>query len=112
MSIQNLANPADPFDADNDDFEQTDSTKENYIHIRIQQRNGRKTLTTLQGLSPEYDYKKILKEFKKQFACNGTLIEDEDMGTVIQLQGDQRAKILKFLTEQGIHRDTIKLHGF
>ena len=43
---------ADPFDADNDDFEQTDSTKENYIHIRIQQRNGRKTLTTLQGLSP------------------------------------------------------------
>jgi translation initiation factor 1 len=42
---------ADPFDAENDDFEQTDSTKESYIHIRIQQRNGRKTLTTLQGLS-------------------------------------------------------------
>jgi translation initiation factor 1 len=48
----------------------------------------------------------------QQFACNGTLIEDEDMGTVIQLQGDQRAKILKFLTEQGISKDTIKLHGF
>jgi hypothetical protein len=43
---------ADPFDTEADDFEQTDSTKENYIHIRIQQRNGRKTLTTLQGLSP------------------------------------------------------------
>ena len=25
-------------------------TQQNYIHIRIQQRNGRKTLTTLQGL--------------------------------------------------------------
>jgi translation initiation factor SUI1 len=48
----------------------------------------------------------------QQFACNGTLIEDEDMGTVIQLQGDQRAKILRFLTEQGIQKDTIKLHGF
>ncbi|KAG8833534.1 Eukaryotic translation initiation factor eIF-1 [Serendipita sp. 399] len=112
MSIQNLANQADPFDADNDDFEQSDTTKESYIHIRIQQRNGRKTLTTLQGLSTDYDYKKILKEFKKQFACNGTLIEDEEMGTVIQLQGDQRAKILKFLTEQGIPKETIKLHGF
>jgi translation initiation factor 1 len=47
-----LADVADPFDAENDEFEQTDSTKETYIHIRIQQRNGRKTLTTLQGLSP------------------------------------------------------------
>jgi len=25
-------------------------SQQNYIHIRIQQRNGRKTLTTLQGL--------------------------------------------------------------
>ena len=26
------------------------SQVQNYVHIRIQQRNGRKTLTTLQGL--------------------------------------------------------------
>ena len=25
------------------------------IHIRIQQRNGRKTLTSVQGLSEQYD---------------------------------------------------------
>jgi translation initiation factor 1 len=25
-------------------------SQQNYVHIRIQQRNGRKTLTTLQGL--------------------------------------------------------------
>merc|ERR1711971_42498 len=25
------------------------------VHVRIQQRNGRKTLTTIQGLSAEYD---------------------------------------------------------
>jgi hypothetical protein len=29
--------------------------------FRIQQRNGRKTLTTVQGLSDEYDLKKIIK---------------------------------------------------
>ena len=27
------------------------------VHVRIQQRNGRKTLTTVQGLSAEYDLK-------------------------------------------------------
>lgn len=35
------------------------------VHIRIQQRNGRKTLTTVQGLSAEYDLKKIVRACKK-----------------------------------------------
>ena len=35
------------------------------VHIRIQQRNGRKTLTTIQGLSTEYDLKKIVRACKK-----------------------------------------------
>ena len=36
-----------------------------YIHIRIQQRNGRKTLTTVQGIPTEFDLKRMLKAFKK-----------------------------------------------
>lgn len=35
------------------------------VHIRIQQRNGRKTLTTVQGLSASYDLKKIVRTCKK-----------------------------------------------
>lgn len=35
------------------------------IHIRIQQRNGRKTLTTVQGIADSYDKKKIVKACKK-----------------------------------------------
>ena len=42
-----------------------DGGKDSYIHIRIQQRNGRKTLTTVQGLSQEYDLKRIVKRCKK-----------------------------------------------
>ena len=44
--------PADPFADEGDplDGNQDVGTQQNYIHIRIQQRNGRKTLTTLQGL--------------------------------------------------------------
>lgn len=48
----------------------------------------------------------------QEFACNGTLVEDEEMGKVIQLQGDQRVKISSFLAEEGIARATIKVHGF
>ncbi|KAG5639522.1 hypothetical protein H0H81_000667 [Sphagnurus paluster] len=60
----------------------------------------------------EYDCKKILKAFKKEFACNGTLVDDEKLGQVIQLQGDQRAHISNFLIENGIEKSTIKVHGF
>lgn len=35
------------------------------IHIRIQQRNGRKTLTTVQGIHEKFDKKKIVKYCKK-----------------------------------------------
>ena len=35
------------------------------VHIRIQQRNEGKTLTTIQGLSVEYDLKKIVRTCKK-----------------------------------------------
>ena len=38
---------------------------EDSIHIRIQQRNGRKTLTTVQGIADDYDKKKLVKAFKK-----------------------------------------------
>jgi len=111
MSIQNLT-PFDPFADEGDPLGEDVGTQQNYIHIRIQQRNGRKTLTTLQGLPKEYDPKKLLKAFKKEFACNGTLVDDEELGQVIQLQGDQRVKISNFLIEEGIPKATIKLHGF
>lgn len=37
------------------------------MHIRVQQRNGRKCITTVQGLNAELDMKKIVKAIKK--AC-------------------------------------------
>ncbi|RWQ98859.1 translation factor SUI1 [Paecilomyces variotii] len=105
----------DPFaEADEDTGETKQS--QNYIHIRIQQRNGRKTLTTVQGLPKKFDQKKILKVIKKKFACNGTIVNDTEMGEVIQLQGDQRKDVQEFLTDkkEGLELDakTIKVHGF
>ncbi|KAL9297590.1 hypothetical protein ACSQ67_023486 [Phaseolus vulgaris] len=87
-------------------------TKE-YVHVRVQQRNGRKSLTTVQGLKKEYSYSKILKDLKKEFCCNGTVVQDPELGQVIQLQGDQRKNVSTFLMQAGIvKKEHIKLHGF
>jgi len=83
------------------------------IHIRIQQRNGRKTLTTVQGISEEFDKKKLVRAFKKDFACNGTVVEHPEYGEIIQLQGDQRNNVCLFLKKIGIAKDDkLKIHGF
>ncbi|ORZ04351.1 translation initiation factor SUI1 [Absidia repens] len=102
-----------PFDPFADVEEESSPKTTNYLHLRIQQRNGRKTLTTLQGLPKDYDAKKILKVFKKEFACNGTVVEDEELGEVLQLSGDQRLKIAEFLVKEEIAKKAnIKVHGF
>jgi len=82
------------------------------VHIRVQQRNGRKCITTIQGLDTQLDLKKILKAIKKAECCNGTVVEDEEMGQVLQFQGDQRDAVSKFLTENEIVETAkIKKHG-
>ena len=77
------------------------------------ERNGRKTLTTVQGLPKKFDQKKILKVIKKKFACNGTIVSDAEMGEVVQLQGDQRKDVQDFLTDKkeglGLDAKTIKV---
>ncbi|GLJ47124.1 hypothetical protein SUGI_0994950 [Cryptomeria japonica] len=84
-----------------------------YVHIRIQQRSGRKSLTTVQGLRQDCNYNKILKDLKKDFCCNGTVVQDVEMGKVIQLQGDQRKNVSHFLINAGlVKKENIKIHGF
>ena len=93
----------------------------------------------LQGLEKSFDYKKVLKAFKKgklllllllgrwhlqhasssdhvsaaEFCCNGNVVEDAELGKVIQLQGDQRKNVSTFLTGNNLaKKDLIKIHGF
>jgi translation initiation factor 1 len=93
-----------------DDFYQNDFGEK--IHIRIQQRNGKKSISSVSGLPSDLDLKKILKTFKKSFKCNGCIIENENT-KVIQLQGDQRLNIKNFLVENDISDiRNIIIHGF
>ncbi|CAL5408413.1 unnamed protein product [Camellia sinensis] len=98
----------DPFAEAN--AEDSGAGSKEYVHIRIQQRNGRKSLTTVQGLKKEFSYNKILKDLKKEFCCNGTVVQDPELGQVIQLQGDQRKNVSAFLVqgwhcEEGTYQD-------
>ncbi|XP_045697686.1 eukaryotic translation initiation factor 1-like [Phyllostomus hastatus] len=106
-AIQNL-HSFDPFaDASKSD-DLIPAGTENYMHIGIQQRNGRKSFTAVQGIVADYDKKKLVKAFKKKLACNGTVIGHLACGEVIQLQGDQRKNVCQFLVETGL----VKIHGF
>eukprot|EP01112_Ceratiomyxa_fruticulosa_P011312 TRINITY_DN3060_c0_g1_i1.p1 TRINITY_DN3060_c0_g1~~TRINITY_DN3060_c0_g1_i1.p1 ORF type:complete len:114 (+),score=22.33 TRINITY_DN3060_c0_g1_i1:568-909(+) len=109
-SIQNLST-FDPF-ADQEADDLGGSKSSNYVHIRIQQRNGKKHLTTIQGLTPDLDFKKLVSAFKKEFCCNGTIVEDPELGKVVQLTGDQRKAVAQFLVEEGIvSKGNVKIHG-
>mmetsp|Transcript_39074 Transcript_39074/g.99834 ORF Transcript_39074/g.99834 Transcript_39074/m.99834 type:complete len:115 (-) Transcript_39074:172-516(-) len=94
------------------------------VHIRMQQRNGRKSWTTVQGFPDQVrlpksgkvlkvDFDKILRALKKTFKTNGTLIRDEEHGTIFQLQGDIRREVAEFLIDATaiITRDQVMIHG-
>ncbi|KAL3850845.1 hypothetical protein ACJIZ3_012727 [Penstemon smallii] len=110
--FDNHPSPFDPF-AEANAGDSSAGSKKEYVHIRVQQRNGRKRLTTVQGLKEEFSYSKILKDLKKEFCCNGTVVQDPELGQVIQLQGDQRKNVSTFLVQAGIvKKEHIKIHGF
>lgn len=95
----------DPFSSDTG----KDTSK---IHIRVQQRSGRKCITTVQGLADDLDILKITKALKKTFKCNGSVMMDPELGEILQLSGDQRTNIREFFVDQEVcHEDQIVIHG-
>ena len=83
------------------------------IHIRITQRSGRHSFTTVEDLPQNLRFKEVLSAMKKNFHCNGG-IQNPDNKKIIQLFGDQRMNIKKFLLSEEIVTDEndIIVHGF
>ena len=78
------------------------------LHIRIIQRNARKTITSIEGLADEIDHDIVLKALKKTLNCNGY----QKKG-IIYLQGDHRITVEKWLIKEGIGDwEHIIIHGF
>lgn len=85
--------------------------QDSYIHIRSQQRNGKKSITLIQNIPDIYDLKKLVKAMRKLYACNGTVSNHKVYGEVIMLQGDKRSEVYDFITKVGLVKATlVKVH--
>jgi translation initiation factor 1 len=92
-------------------FDDKDNFSYQKIHLRKTQRNGRKCMTTVEGLAEELDKKKITRALKRVFKCNGAIVKDEKQNEIIQLSGDQRINVKDFLIEQQIEKeDDVVIH--
>ena len=93
-----------------------DNKPEYMINIRVQQRNGRKSWTSIEGLYDidNLDLKTFLKSLKKLFCCNGCIKKDEETSNeFIQLQGDFRTEVRdRLIKEYGVSDKKITVHGF
>ena len=90
----------------NNSFQIIDDEESNIFSSKVtiasQKRNGKKRVTLLYGLETNLDLKKMLKYFKKNFNCNGTIENDSEFGEVIQVSGDQKNNIFEFLVKEDI----------
>ncbi|KAI5171066.1 translation initiation factor 1 [Nematocida sp. LUAm3] len=73
--------------------------QENEIHVRKQNRKGRKWLTTVEGIPESYDINNLLNALKKKLCCSGTIVTDEKKTEkkVLQMQGNHGENITEEL---------------
>jgi translation initiation factor 1 len=112
----------DPMAELNNSFLPEKKKEEVVVHIRIQQRNGRKSITIIENLDKyndgELNITNISKFLRKKFKCSSSIHKTKDEDDVviqetIQMSGDNREEIKKFLINGNICDEKyIKIHGF
>jgi translation initiation factor 1 len=85
------------------------------IHIRFQ-ISGSRSITIIEGLDDDLDLIRISKNMKKSFSCAATVLKDTEENEIIQLQGDQRDNVKKWLLKQEViteaeAKERIVIHG-
>lgn len=82
------------------------------VHIRVMQMGGRKKVTICQGLLPETNLTRVLRSMKKNFNAGGAIIENQEFGRIVQLQGNHALNMKTILVNAGLcSADNIHLHG-
>ena len=86
----------------------------NKIHLRIQQRSGKKRITIIEGFTEDMEVKQLVKKMKKKFSCNGSIEKSKEFGIVVKLSGDQRENVRDFLVKQEVlfRNDDVIVHGY
>mmetsp|Transcript_58767 Transcript_58767/g.135537 ORF Transcript_58767/g.135537 Transcript_58767/m.135537 type:complete len:114 (-) Transcript_58767:169-510(-) len=107
---QNFTHPDDA-------FQEADVSGGHIVHIRVQQRNGRKNWTIVEGLPVKMlgypvNFDKILKALKKSFKTNGAIQGSTEGSSVIQLQGDFRRETRDWMVANGLAEEKgVVVHG-
>lgn len=78
-AVQNLQS-LDPFADARKGEDLPPAGAEDHIHTRVQQRNGWRTLTAVQGIADDQDKSKPVKALKRKSACTGTAVEHPEHG--------------------------------
>ena len=83
--------------------------KNECVHIRVQQRNGKKCITTVSGIAEDLNVKKITKYLKNKFNTSGSINKEDN---AMQFAGDHRSEIKEFFIEHEIYdEEHIIIHG-
>ncbi len=76
------------------------------IRVYLERKKFRKFYTIIEGIDEkEIDYKDLTKKLKNEFACGGTSKKGR-----IELQGDHKNKVKKFLIGAGFPPDSIEVN--
>ena len=82
--------PGGTFDAFADADKQSQAvTNKEYIHVRTQQRNGRKSLTTVQGLDKKFEYSKGTRASKQERAPSGRGADGRGLGAAARARAER-----------------------
>ena len=66
------------------------------IHIRVQQQ-GKRWITTIDGLDDDLDIQRIARAMKKTLHCSIIVTHNKDDEEIVQLQGDHRDDVRSWL---------------
>lgn len=75
------------------------------ITVAIEKKKFGKKYTVVKGIDDkDINLKDVVKKLKSELACGGTVKQG-----IIELQGDHKAKVKKFLVEIGFPEETISV---
>lgn len=87
--------------AELDDFLTGKRIDNSKVSLRLTMGKGRKQVTSIIGIDKDI-IKDLCKTLRKEFHCGGSISEDENYGSVIDLKGDQRVAVVEYLGKHGI----------
>lgn len=93
------------------------------IHIKVQQRNGKKCWTLIEGIEQIRDknisvdifLKNVLTDLKDKFNCGGSIMKKTNNANItsIQLNGDHREELKEYIIKKyDLKAHQLKVHGF